>query len=332
MSEWGTWSSFPFAPMAQSGEEERSYRGVFSIRRPGFFAFDVAIRNAKYPNEIIVGTSLDYYIQAISLQDYYLEFTLRRDMLCDEGNILRVTAEASDVTSLVPQALQQYLLSFSLVRPATYQIDPASGNGEFTRESEAEGAGGHYNRKTNNFSLASYRMFYDGFQSRYENPSLNRVPLGDWIFHGQNLSQVETTPFAISCYLRLNEREADFDGYGEEKYEAGSPYRLIPLTLETYRENNVTYSHLLLKDVVAISKDGRRVKKASEAGANDLLTRNVYLPPLSTGESAVNYDFHLVLEGCGEYHFDTIEATIPITKTHNLVGACSNSDWCVEEI
>jgi hypothetical protein len=333
MSEWGRWSEFYFSPMAQAGESSKSYRGVFTNRKVAFFSFKVGITNDKYPNEYVIGNSLNYYVRALSIQNYYLDFSIPRDILNDENNKLRVVVEAADVNDVsIVEARQQYFFVFSLAKERRWSLNPGSGSGYFTRAEGSDGAGAEYNSHTNNFSYASYRTFYYGFAASYQNPRFNRIPLSEWTFRSLDLRSGEVSPLVQECYLRIDENQSDFEGYGEVHYENALTYRTIPLALTEVRDSNDhAFGHLSLRDAVAISKDGRRVKKLTEAGPGDLITHNVYLPPLSNGVAAKSYNVRLVLKGCGEFHLDTIEATIPISKTHNLVGACANSDWCVEE-
>jgi hypothetical protein len=332
LSTYGGWDKFYFVPLAATGESSRHYEATFKTKAPGFFNFTVGLTNSKFPNEKIIGNSVNYYLYTDTPTSYTISFDLTRDILTETGNKLRVSCYVYDykepTTFLV--RLHSYFV-FSLAQERTWTITGLATNNVFTREKNSDGCSGRMCFNSTTFTSESYRIFYYGYARDYQDPWQNRLPLKSWRFRSLRLDGSEISPQARNCYLEIEKNQEDFACYGETKYEQGVLLRRIPLIVEYFRLNNLGYCRLLLRDGVAISKDGRRIKKASEAGIDDIIVHQVYLPPLPNGVSARNYSFKLVMNEMGEYGFDTLVAPFNVTKTHNVLGPSGNSDWHVEE-
>jgi hypothetical protein len=336
LSEYGYFDNFYFTPLPQYGVAEKTYPVRFYVKTSCRVQFTVGLENELFPDETTIGNSTNWTIEAAKPQIYDFSFTLKRQILTDEKNTLRLTAVAYPLDQLKVLARKTYYYTFSLAKPAIWELDfrPLLNHGAtFSRSKDMTGCTGFLDNSQQAFRPVSYSMYYYGFEAAYTNPRFDRIPLQDWTFRFLNANRSDTDPMYESCYLRLEQGEADFAPYGEEKWENGQAYRIIPLSLiPKPSQEGLMFGGLTLQEEMAISRDGRIVRKKENALANDLRTWQIYLPPLKLKDSALNYVFDLYVTGCGEYHIDTIHGRIPISKTHNFFGNCLNSDWCVGEL
>jgi hypothetical protein len=173
-----------------------------------------------------------------------------------------------------------------------------------------------------------YTIFHEGFLAQFDNPSRGVLPLKNMKLRNRFCDGSYLFFEASAITLKIKNHLSDFQ-VGEKKHDEKTEWFEIPLSF--IPENNGSWGHLVLKDEVSVSMDERIMKKASQKGPHDFLTKNFYLPPVKNGEPKT-YDFSILFANCGNQNLDSIEYDFSVFKSLNFLGSQTVSEWCVKEV
>jgi len=173
-----------------------------------------------------------------------------------------------------------------------------------------------------------WKTEYKGFDSRFENPRQNAIPLA--------LAQIRSRdydgayqPFVFAqAFLRLHQDEGVYT-IGIPGGDAYEKWRDFPLKLGATTAQDGQYASFSLLTSYAVSPDGRYMKPENQKSARDVLTHRLFLPPVKNNLSKT-YSFTLYINGAGEEQSDRFHWDFSVYKDKNYFGSLPNSDYTVE--
>jgi hypothetical protein len=174
--------------------------------------------------------------------------------------------------------------------------------------------------------LAPFSVEHVGFARGYVNPLNNCFPLRNWKIRCRDCEKKYVAPPFLEASLDITGAIEDYQ-IGQEITVSGGPHLHFPLA---FKEEANSFFHLRLKDSYYVSPDLRTMRNAANHLAGDLLTHDLFLPPVSAG-SVNSYELTLSILGFGDVGKDSIITKTYISKDSNSFGSCATSAWCVVE-
>jgi hypothetical protein len=185
---------------------------------------------------------------------------------------------------------------------------------------------GCYLRYPERTGMERWATEYKGFPSEIQNPYQNALPLDQARIRSRDYDGQGARFGYKKAYLRLHDDDGSIP-LGNEGGDAREKWRDFLLRLG--EEDAEHYASFALYQSLAISPDGRYLKKGSAKGERDLWTHKLFLPPVKNKESKT-YSFSLYIEGAGEAGQDNFRWDFSVYKDKNYFGCYPNSDYAVE--
>lgn len=247
-----------------------------------------------------------------------LTFTIPRKMIMPKGNMFYIYNKEYN-TDMSSSTNFQTFFRLDVQSPITWDL---TAKGDLYRTSTGYTGASIVGGKV---YQSPYTIKHVGFEDEFINPEKNRIPLEDIQLGILNYKKELVAPIYRDAYIRVTSYLDDFDIF-PLKTDGYTSWREIPVEFEEC-DNSELY-RLRLRSDYAVTMDGRTMKELIHKNPRDMLTRDIYLPPVEAGDAKV-FQFELNVIDTGPNQLDKWVYRFDVTKTENYIGSCISSTYCV---